>query len=80
MFTKDNSKQYSGKKVVRAWPCNRREYCAYRGWLVDPLPVGESDAGYIVEYEPDEHPNHPNHDGYISWCPATVFEHTYTEL
>jgi hypothetical protein len=79
MFTKDDGKHYTGTKIVRAWPCSRREYCLYRGWVV-PETEGVNEPGYIVEYEPDEHPNHPNHDGYISWTPAKVFDRTYTEL
>jgi hypothetical protein len=79
MYSPTNGKTYSGTKVLKAWPATRGEYNTYRGWT---LPANEDpeEPGYLVEYEPQGHPNHPNHEGYISWSPATVFEKTYTEI
>lgn len=69
---------YIGTKAVRAFPMNRLAYNQYRGW---ELPGGEdgSDEGYLVEYLNQSEPNHPNHDGYISWSPADVFGESYKQ-
>jgi hypothetical protein len=78
VYTKENGKTYTGTKTLHAWPATKAEYCAYRGWTV-PTDEDASEAGYLVEYEPDGKPNHPNHDGYVSWSPANVFDKTYFE-
>lgn len=79
MYTQDNAKTYEGTKRLKAWPATRGEYNAYRGWT---LPTNESpdDPGYLVEYEDNLNPNHPNHPGYISWSPAYAFEGVYREV
>lgn len=79
MYTKENAKTYTGTKTLKAWPATKAEYCAYRGWSV-PDDENRDEAGYLVEYEPqNDNGNHPNHVGYVSWSPATVFEKTYHE-
>jgi hypothetical protein len=79
MYTKETSKTYTGTKTVKAWPMTRGGYNAYRGWTI-PTDEDPDEAGYMVEYEElDGKPNHPNHAGYISWSPATVFERSYHE-
>jgi len=79
MYTKENAITYEGTKRLQAWPATRGEYNEYRGWTM-PTDEDALEAGYMVEYEQDGHPNHPNHDGYVSWSPATVFERTYKSL
>ena len=73
------TKLYVGQKMVKATPMNRLEYNNYRGW---ELPADEdgSDEGYLVEHLNAGKANHPNHTGYISWSPSTVFEQTYLEV
>ena len=75
-------RHYIGTKTLRASPMTRAQYVAYRGW---PMPEGEnpSDEGYLVEYDPttpNNNANDPRHAGYISWSPADVFEHVYSEI
>lgn len=78
MYTKENGKPYTGTKTLHAWPATKAEYCAYRGWTV-PTDEDASESGYLVEYEAEGKPNHPNHDGCVSWSPANVFDKTYFE-
>ena len=65
-------KTYIGVKIVKAKPMTRKEYNDYRGW---DLPADEngSDEGYLVEYPNGSGGNHPDHEGYISWCPTAQF-------
>lgn len=69
----------SHKEVTRT-PMTRQEYNDYRGWV---LPADErdmgSDEGYLVEYLDGGKPNHPAHEGYISWSPKAQFDAGYTE-
>jgi hypothetical protein len=69
-------KKYIGVKEIKAKPMTRQEYNDDRGW---ELPVDEngSDEGYLVEYIDGGQTNHPEHDGYISWSPAGVFDQAY---
>lgn len=67
---------YRGTKDLLARPMTRGEYNAYRGWEV---PAGEdpAEAGMLVEYIDGGKPNHPGHQGYISWSPKDVFDKAY---
>lgn len=67
---------YIGTKTISALPMSRAEYNTYRGW---DLPADENgaDEGYLVEYLDGGKPNHPNHEGYISWSPKEQFEKAY---
>lgn len=69
-------KIYIGTKALKAWPMTRGEYNTYRGWT---LPDNENpeDLGYLVEYQDGGQPNHPDHEGYISWSPYDVFNNSY---
>lgn len=80
MYTKETAKTYVGTKRLMAWPMSRAEYNTYRGWTLPPDERGE-DTGYLVEYldQAGNQANHPNHEGYVSWSPANVFEHSYHE-
>lgn len=79
-FSISNEKVYVGTKTLKAWPLTRGQYNEYRGGTI-PHDEDPDDLGYLVEYEPDgTKANHPAHDGYISWSPASVFEKTYHEL
>lgn len=68
--------KYIGVKLIRAKPMTRQAYNDYRGW---DLPANETgdDAGFMVEYLDGGKPNTPDHDGYISWSPAEVFQRAY---
>lgn len=70
---------YLGFKMIKATPMNRLEYVKYRGW---ELPADEdgNDEGYLVEYIGGGRPNHPDHEGYISWSPKAVFEDSYSRV
>lgn len=67
---------FIGTKKIKARPMLRGEYNIYRGWTP---PVGEDQSapGYLVEYQDGGKPNHPGHEGYLSWSPADVFEKAY---
>lgn len=67
---------YFGTKQIIATPMDRQAYNDYRGW---ELPDDEdgTDAGYLVEYVDGGASNHPDHEGYISWSPADVFNRAY---
>lgn len=72
-------KRYIGTKIVDACPMNRLQYNNYRDW---DMPADEegSDEGYLVEYLNGGKPCHPDHRGYISWSPKSVFIDSYKEL
>lgn len=76
MFNRETCKRYIGTKMLYAWPQTRGQYNEYRGWT---LPTDEDplEPGYLVEYTDGGQANHPNHNGYVSWSPADVFERTY---
>lgn len=69
-------KSYVGVKDVYATPMTLGDYNAYRGWNM-PDDEDPNKQGYLVEYKDGGEPNHPNHNGYISWSPADVFEKSY---
>ena len=69
---------YVGTKVIKARPMSRAEYNDYRGWALPADENGE-DKGFLVEYTDGGQANHPDHEGYISWSPAGVFERAYRE-
>jgi hypothetical protein len=68
--------KFIGVKELLAGRMSRQEYVDYRGWI---LPVDEdgADEGYLVEYLDGGKPNHPAHEGYISWSPEEVFNNAY---
>jgi hypothetical protein len=68
--------RFIGVKMVVATQLTRGQYNEYRGW---ELPEDENgdDPGFLVEYLDGGESNHPNHEGYISWSPAEVFERAY---
>jgi hypothetical protein len=70
---------YIGTKVIRAIEMNRADYNEYRGW---DLPANENplDEGYLVEYTDGGKPNHPDHEGYISWSPKAQFDNAYRNI
>lgn len=72
-MNKDSFQTYLGVKIVLATLMTRLEYNEYRGWKLPSNEDGK-DEGYLVEYLDGGEPNHPDHDGYISWCPKDVFE------
>lgn len=58
--------RYIRTKVIEARPMTRGDYNTLRGWTI-PADENPLDEGYLVKYE----------DGYISWSPQDVFEHSY---
>lgn len=66
------SRTYIGTKLVKGEPMNRLAYNDYRGWAL-PADENGADEGYLVEYLDGGKPNHPDHAGYISWCPVEQF-------
>lgn len=73
-----NMRDFYGTKHIKAHPMLRGTYTRYRGWEV-PADENPEDEGYLVEYVDSPNPNHPKHDGYISWSPKKVFESAYRE-
>ncbi len=67
---------YVGTKTVMAAAMTRGEYNKHQGWQI-PENEDPADPGYLVEYQDSGKPNHPDHEGYISWSPKDVFEHSY---
>lgn len=67
---------FYGTKQILAVAMTRLAYNEYRGW---ELPADEdgADEGYLVEYVDGGASNHPDHEGYISWSPADVFDRAY---
>lgn len=70
---------YIGTKMVKARPMGRAEYNDYRGWEL-PFDEEGSDKGYLVEFIDGGQPNHPDHEGYISWSPDKVFKKAYLSI
>jgi len=72
----DTEVTFIGTKLIKAKTMTRAQYNEYRNW---ELPADEdgSDPGYLVEYVDGGPSNHPDHEGYISWSPANVFEEAY---
>lgn len=75
---KDGMKSYIGSKLILAMVMSRLAYNEYRGWTLPEDENGE-DAGHLVEYLDGGQANHPDHEGYISWSPADVFDNAYRE-
>ena len=71
-------KTYIGTKLVKMKPMNRADYNTYRGRTL-PADENGTDEGYLVEYLDGGKPNHPNHEGYISWSPKEQAEAAYRE-
>ncbi len=69
---------FYGTKLIFATSMTRKEYNDYCGWDLPSDECGE-DSGFLVEYANVSESNHPNHSGYISWSPSSVFEESYQE-
>lgn len=67
---------YIGTKIVMAAAMTRGEYNEYQGWQI-PENEDPADPGYLIEYKDGGTPNHPDHEGYISWSPYSIFQETY---
>lgn len=72
-------KTYIGTKIIQATPMDRLAYNEYRGWTL-PADENGADEGYLVEYLDGGKPNHPAHQGYISWSPKEQFDKAYVEV
>jgi len=68
--------KYIGVKMISAIAMTRLAYNEYRGWVMPDDEDGSED-GYLVEYEDNDHPCHPDHKGYISWSPKEVFDDSH---
>ncbi|ELX7502046.1 DUF2829 domain-containing protein [Vibrio fluvialis] len=69
-------KTFIGTKIILATAMTRLAYNQYRGWQLPDNEDG-SDDGFLVEYVDGGQANHPDHEGYISWSPKSVFESSY---
>ncbi len=67
---------FIGVKLVKLMAMNLAAYNIHQGWELGPNENGE-DAGYLVEYLDGGKPNHPDHEGYISWSPKDVADRAY---
>lgn len=68
---------YYGTKVIKAKPMTQEEYAQHIGITTLSNMPDRSPPGYLVEYLNGGEPNHPDHDGCISWSPKAVFEDAY---
>ena len=68
--------QFIGTKLVLAKRMTLGEYNLYRGWAL-PEDEEASTEGVLIEYTDGGKPNHPLHQGYISWSPLDVFTKSY---
>lgn len=71
--------RYIGVKEILATSMTRQQYNDYRGWEL-PKDENGADEGFLVEYIDGGQSNHPNHEGYISWSPADVFNRAYRQI
>jgi hypothetical protein len=72
-------KTYLGHKKVKAEVMSLGDYSTYQGWDI-PTNQNPEDKGYLVEYLDGGKPNHPAHDGYISWFPKDQLDNGYTDI
>ncbi|WP_288075957.1 hypothetical protein [Pseudomonas sp.] len=74
--------QFIGTKIIKARSMTRAEFVAYRypNQAANPDAGAPEDDGYLVEYTDGGQPNHPEHEGYISWSPKQQFEAAYLKL
>lgn len=72
-------KTFIGTKIVLATPMTLGAYNEHQGWKIPEGQDPQTD-GYLVEYTDGGKPNHPDHEGYISWSPKDVFENSYHTL
>lgn len=74
----DIMQTFYGTKLIKARPMTLGEYIEYTGQGEHNEEEREAATpGYLVEYLDSPHHNHENHDNYISWSPASVFEAAY---
>jgi len=67
-----------GTKLIKSKPMTRLDYNFYRNWTL-PADENGADDGFLVEYLDGGDSNHPDHEGYISWSPKSVFENSYQD-
>lgn len=74
--------RYIGSKILFAMAMCRGDFVAYRYPDQQPNPdAGDlADEGYLVEYTDGGAPNHPAHEGYISWSPKAQFDAAYLPI
>lgn len=68
---------YFGTKRIKAKPMTAKEFNIYTGQPITADFDDISEPGYLVEYLDSPNSNHPDHENYISWSPADVFEEAY---
>ena len=72
----EGMRMFVGTKAIKAGEMSRGDYNRYRGWEV-PADEDPTDEGFLVEYLDSPNSNHPDHEGYLSWSPKSVFEDAY---
>jgi hypothetical protein len=70
---------FVGTKIVKSKPMTKSVYNDYRGWEM-PADEDGAEPGYLVEYLDGGKPNHPDHQGYISWAPKEQHENAYLNM
>lgn len=70
---------FIGTKKLLACAMTRGEYNNYRGWDM-PKNEKEAETGRLLEYIDGGEANHPDHNGYISWSPDSVFDGSYENV
>lgn len=78
-MTLENKTFRSNKLVRLVKVMTRGEYNEFRGWTT-PEDENPEDAGYLIEYLDGGKPNHPDHEGYISWSPKDVFDRNHSPV
>ena len=68
---------YVGTKVVGATTMTKNDFLTYLGKDSDPT---DDAPGFMIEYLDGGKPNHPLHQGYISWSPVDVFVKNYVSM
>lgn len=56
----------------------RLDYNFYHNWTL-PADENGADDGFLLEYLDGGESNHPDHEGYITWSPKSVFENSYQD-
>lgn len=72
-------KRYIGTKLINAKPMNKADYNTFRGWVLLGHENG-LEEGYLVEYVDGGKANTSDFEGYVSWSPKDVFEHSYRPM
>lgn len=69
---------YRSRERIKRSPMTMTEFNKYMGGSSSRVAATNAD-GYLLEYlGGGTRPNHPDHEGYISWLPEEEFDAYYT--